>query len=132
MPFIRLNYKFHSHGLLPLCEVIILGRDRRVPIRAVVDSGASIPIFPESAAADAGLVLSRAQPWNITFGGSTTRGKLLETHIEISGHRLRTEIAFVERMSLDYALLGRRTVFNQFKEVAFIEKVASPRVELRL
>jgi hypothetical protein len=100
-------------------------------VRVVVDSGATHPFFPEGAAVDAGVDLSKARPMPVTFAGSTTSGKLVETYVEILDRRLRVEVCFVEDIKLGYALLGRRTVFNQFNEVAFVERVAAPRVELR-
>jgi hypothetical protein len=127
----RFDYQLHSTGLLPLCEVIILGKERRVPVRAVIDSGATHPIFPMSAAEDAGIDLQRGGNFPITFGGSQTHGRLCETYVEIVGRRFKLEIVFVERLILGYALLGRRTFFNQFNEVAFIERIRTPRVELR-
>jgi hypothetical protein len=127
----QLDYKYHSHGLLPLCEVIILGKTRRVPVRAVIDSGATHPIFPMSAAEDAGMDLSRGKPIQMAFGGSGAPGRLIETYVEIARRRFRLEIVFVEQLTIGYALLGRRTFFNQFNEVAFIERIKTPRVEFR-
>jgi hypothetical protein len=125
----RIDYQYHSTGLLPLCEVIILGRTRRVPVRAVVDSGATHPIFPMSAAEDAGINLAHGRYFPIAFGGSQTPGRIVETYVEIARRRFRLEIVFVERLTIGYALLGRRTFFNQFNEVAFIERIKTPRGE---
>lgn len=128
---IRVEYQLHPTGQLPLCQVIILGKERRVPVRAVIDSGATHPIFPMSAAEDAGVDLQRARAFPITFGGSQAPGHMVETYVEIAGRRFRLEIVFVEKLILGYALLGRRTFFNQFNEVAFIERIKTPRLELR-
>jgi hypothetical protein len=127
----RIDYQLHSTGLLPLCEVVILGKTRRVPVRAVIDSGATHPIFPTSAAEDAGIDLSRGRLFPIAFGASNSAGRLIETYVEIAHRRFRLEIVFVERLSIGYALLGRKTFFNQFNEVAFIERIKTPRVEFR-
>jgi hypothetical protein len=100
-------------------------------MRAVVDSGATHPFFLESFAHDAGIDLTRAREMPVTFGGSVTVGKLVEVYIEIVGRRLRIEACFVEDIKLGYALLGRRTVFGQFNEVAFVERGPRPYVEFR-
>jgi hypothetical protein len=129
---LKLPYQLHAeHGLVPLCEVVLIGRTRRVLIRAVIDSGATHPFFLKSHAEDAGLDVSKGRPFPVTFGGSTTEGRLLDVYLEISGRRLRAEAVFVDDIKLGYSLLGRRTVFNQFREVAFIERSKSPCVELR-
>jgi predicted aspartyl protease len=65
-------------SLLPLAQVIMFGRTRSVPVTAVVDSGATHPFFPRSAAEDAGIELQNAQRVHTTFGGSETIGLLKE------------------------------------------------------
>lgn len=129
---LRIPYQIHLRdGLVPLCEIVLLGKVRRVPIRAVIDSGAVRPFFLKSHAEDAGLDLAKGEPYNAIFGGSIERGVLLDVYVEIAGRRLHIEAVFVDDIRLGYALLGRRTVFNQFNEVAFIERIKSPCVELR-
>jgi hypothetical protein len=128
---ISFAYQFEGAELLPLCEVALLGRSHDAIVRAVIDSGATDPIFPISAAEDAGLRLDRARQYRITFGGSTTESKLLGCDVRVGHQRFHLQIAFVERLLFPYALLGRRGLFNQFNEVAFIENIPSPRVELR-
>ena len=115
---IQIHYQMHSTGLLPLYDVVVLGKDRRIALRAVIDSGATHPFFPRSVAEDAGFDLTRAQRMNVTFGGSVTEGFIAETYVEISGQRLRVEVVYVEDIKLGYALFGRKTFFNQFNEVA--------------
>lgn len=131
MPYIDLPYQLHPTGLLPLCEVVILGKDRRVPVQAVVDSGATHPFFPVSAAEDAGIDLTAAPRMNVTFGGSVTEGRSANVYVEIQRQRLMIRIVFVDDIKLGYALLGRDTVFNQFNEVAFLERTKVKRVQLR-
>jgi len=97
----------------------------------LVDTGAMHSIFPESAAEDAGIDLSKATLYEISYGASKTMGRLVQTYVEIAHHRFRLEIVFAERLILGFALLGRKTFFNQFNEVAFIERIKTPRVEFR-
>lgn len=95
------------------------------------DSGALLPIFPRRAAEDAGVSLPDAPNFPIQYGGGVEQGRRVRAYIEIRQRRLDVEIVFVERLELPYALLGRRGIFGYFNEVAFLEKVATPRVELR-
>ncbi|HEX5244128.1 MAG TPA: hypothetical protein VFW23_12765 [Tepidisphaeraceae bacterium] len=139
MPEFKLHYQVHSgkagHGQLPLCELALIGPIRRVPINAVVDSGATHPMFPASAARDAGIDLSRALPTLVDFGGSATVGKLVRAYVEFVGlpdRRLCPDIIFIEEeMKLGYALLGRRGIFAQFAEIAFAEKIRPGQVIFR-
>lgn len=139
MPEFTQHYQVHSskagHGQLPLCELVLIGPIRRVPIIAVVDSGATHPMFPASSAEDAGIDLTHARPILVDFGGSTTVGKLVRAYIEFIGlpeRRLCPDIIFVEEeMKLGYAMLGRRGIFAQFVEIAFAEKIRPGRVVFR-
>lgn len=126
-----LPYQLHGGHFLPLCEVVLIGRDCHVPVRAVIDSGAVRPVFPKSAASDAGLSLESGKPEGIVFGGSTAIGRLLETYVLIQHRRFRLDILFVDDLKLDYALLGRTTFFNQFDEVAFHERTLERNVQFR-
>jgi hypothetical protein len=128
-----LPYRFHQRdGWLPLCDVIIIGRDRqRARVQAVVDSGAVLSFFPITAAADAGIDLSTFRPFYGIFGGSTDPGRVGMVDVRIADRGFRIEICFVERVGLGYAMLGRKGLFSLFDEVAFMEKSLPRRVQLR-
>ena len=100
-------------------------------VTSVVDSGALCPVFPLRAAEDAGLVLPAASNFRIQYGGSVTLGRRVRVYIELEHRRWDTEIIFVEKLDLPCGLLGRRGVFGQFSEVVFLERIQTPRVELR-
>ncbi len=118
-------------ALLPACDIHLLGPHGRALVKVVVDSGAEYPVFPASAAEDAGLPLPVAPNVFIQYGAGRSPGRLLRAYIELRGRRWDTEIVFVERLDFRYGLLGRRGVFARFNEVAFLEKVSTPRIELR-
>jgi hypothetical protein len=133
VPFTALNYRIMpgSVHLLPMCDVYLLGPRSRVLVRSVLDSGAVYSVFHISAAQDAGLQLPNEPNWTVHYGGSAPPGWCVRTHIEIDRRRWDTEIVFVEKLDLPYGLLGRRGVFGQYNEVAFLERVSPQRVELR-
>ena len=117
--------------MLPLCEIALLGPNGRMPVRVLVDSGAVLSVFPRRAADDAGIRLPSSPNHQTLFGGSSTPGWCHPVDVELQGHRWRMDIVFVEHIAYPYALLGRCGVFARFKEVAFIEKSPTPRVEFR-
>lgn len=132
MPLAALPYKISGGRLLPLCDVYLLGPLRRERITCMVDTGAFYPVFPERVAEDAGISLSKVpKTFPIQYGGSEDRGRLVRVNIELEQQRLDAEVVFVERLAFPYGLLGRRGVFARFGEIAFLEKVRPPRVELR-
>jgi hypothetical protein len=118
---------------VPYLDVQLLGR-RRVYLRALVDSGAVRPIFPTSAAEDAGIDLSKSVYHPIQYGGSISPGWIGRARIDVNvGKEIRTldlSIVFVERLDLPYVLLGRIGFFDQFNEVAFLQKVAPSQLRL--
>ena len=56
-----------------------------------------------------------------------TLGRRVRAYIELEQRRWGAEIVFVERLDLPYGLLGRRGVFAQFNEVAFLERIQPAR-----
>lgn len=123
MRVIPLPYRFlfGRTDLLPLCDVHVLGPRGRTRVQVVVDSGAFEPVFHVGVADDAGISLTRSALVRVEYGGSTTLGRRTRVHIELEQHRFDTEIIFVEQLVLPYGLLGRRTIFNKFNEVVWVE-----------
>src|SRR5689334_20804620 len=115
---LELPYRLHQRdGWVPLCDVIILGRNQQnARVQAVVDSGATLSFFPASAAQDAGIDLSQFTPFFGVFGGSTEPGRLGKVDVRIGQQRFRIEICFVVNYTLGYAMLGRRGFFSLFNE----------------
>src|SRR6266478_5503998 len=116
----HLHYQIHpdrqGHGEIPLCEVALIGKTRRVLVSAVVDSGATHPMFPCSVAEDAGIDLSGASAVRVDFGGSNVVARRIRAYIEIIGipdRRFNPDIIFVDDLRLGYAMLGRRGVFAE-------------------
>lgn len=117
--------------MLPLCEIALLGPAGRIPVRALIDSGAVFSVFPLRAAEDAEIRLPSTPNHRTQFGGSSSPAWRQAVAVELQGQRWRMEVVFVEHLELPYALLGRIGVFARFNEVVFIEKSPTPRVELR-
>jgi hypothetical protein len=118
---------------VPLIDLILIGPTERIPLVAMVDSGAYRPIFPKKAAEMAGIELSNCYAGGVQYGGSVTSGKIARVKIELipNGPILDTSILFVDEFQFPYFLLGRIGFFDRFNEVAFIQKPKPGRVELR-
>lgn len=133
MAVVRFDYRIvvGESILKPICEIKLIGPKGSAPLLVMIDSGATHPIFPQSAADELGINLAGGHDFPIQYGGSRTPGRLVEAVIEIGGSRFRVDAAFVEKLDFPYGLLGRRSVFARFTEVAFLEKLKTPRVEFR-
>jgi hypothetical protein len=130
---IRFPYHEHpNHGSIPATVVNVLGRRFHVPVLAVIDSGATLPIFHESIAVQAELRLELGERMTVEFGGSTATGKLIRTAVLIEHYRADVDVFYTDDLRLPYALLGRRSFFSGFKNVSFYEKIFPHQVELRL
>ena len=115
---------------LPLCKIYLLGKNNRVPVRVLIDSGATDTILPINAAMDAGIKIPKLD-FPIQYGGGQTNGVRIRTYFEIGARRLHADIVFVEKLEFPYGLLGRKGVFDEFNEVAFSERPLYPFVEFR-
>jgi len=122
---------FGTQDLLPLCDVYVLGPRGRARVTSLLDTGAFYSVFPTRVAEDVGLPLPKSPNFPIQYGGSVAYGRRIRCHIELEQRRLDTEIVFVERLDFPFGLLGRRSIFSRFNEVVFLERVRTPRVELR-
>ena len=117
--------------LQPICDVFLIGKNQRVLVKSLVDSGAVYSVFSQKAAEDAEIVLPRVKNFRLQYGGSEDWGWKMRVWLSLRETKWSADIVFVERLSFRYALLGRRSVFAQFNEVAFLEKIGTPRVEFR-
>ncbi len=117
--------------LLPICYPRLLGPKGDIVVRALADSGAPFPVFPEATAEDAGIELPRHLNTTVRFGRSVVGGKQLAVDLALKERRLRVEVIFVGRLDFAYCLLGRMGVWDQFKQVVFVERGKAPRVQFR-
>ena len=116
----------------PVFDIWLLGSNGRTQVEVVLDSGADYSIFPVEKAEVAGIPLPLSPNFRIQYGGACSFGRKATVFIELSSNtRLETDVFFVKQLPFPHALLGRYGVFNQFNEIAFLEKQKTPRMELR-
>lgn len=126
-----LPYQMRDGYLLPLCDIFLIGRNQRARQRVLIDSGAVVSIFAERAAEDAGIALPPSRNFAVHYGSEKVWGRRVRVAFELQARRFDVDAVFVERLILPYGLLGRRGVFAGVNEVAFLERSAPQRVELR-
>lgn len=116
---------------MPLLEINLLGTKGRQKCICLLDSGATISVFHLSIAIDAGYEISTMRQEEIEFGGGKVLAYRSIVYLDVDGNRIKSEIYFTEKMTFRFNLLGRHTFFNKFNEVCFLERKASPHIELR-
>ena len=90
-------------------------------MNVLVDTGASLSVFPLQAAEHAELDRPRFSNLWIQYGSERVPAYRVKCFVVLFGRRLEIDVAFVERLDAPFGLLGRKTVFNRFTEVAFSE-----------
>lgn len=116
--FPYITYKRRSYPIIP---VVIEGR-RRALVYALVDSGATISLFPTSIAEDTGIDLQDAEQTYLAGIGGYVRAYVVnEVKIVIEGlDEIIVPIAFTDYIISDLAILGRQGFFEAF-EITFKE-----------
>jgi hypothetical protein len=122
---------YGKNYLLPICDIFVLGRNKRIPCEVLIDTGADYSILPLNVATDAGFEIPERLNYRVDYGSSKTHGVKIKTFFEIGPRRLSADFLFVERLDFPYGLLGRITLFNQFNEISFCERLQSPKVEFQ-
>jgi hypothetical protein len=133
MRIISFDYEpeFGESHLVPICYPRLLGPRGDVIVRALADSGAYFSVFPIETAEDAGIKLPRRLNTTVHFGRSIIGGKQIVVDLAIREMRMRAEVTFVEGLPFPYALLGRMGIWDQFKQVVFIESRPDPCLQFR-
>jgi len=114
-------YVFYRGRFYRIIPVLIEGMERTV-VHALVDSGATISLFPTSIAEDAGLDLGDAEQVYLAGVGGYVRAyvkRQVRVTVEDLGS-IKIPIAFTEYIASDLAILGRQGFFESF-EITFRE-----------
>jgi len=114
-------YVSHRGRFYPIIPVLLEGKERIV-IHALVDSGATISLFPTNIAEDAGIDLRDAEQVYLAGIGGYVRAyvkKQVRVAVEELGS-ITIPIAFTEYIASDIAILGRQGFFEAF-EITFRE-----------
>ncbi len=116
----------------PIVPVSLFGRAHSVQTEAYVDSGALFSIFRLELLTALGLNKEEGRRHFVMVGdGGLIVGYLFRLPVQIGDVRLRARIAFSEKLNVGFNLLGRQTIFDQFTEVAFLERARQIAFRLR-
>ncbi|MEW6201369.1 MAG: hypothetical protein AB1546_05300, partial [bacterium] len=107
--------RIHVKGFQrPLCDLFLIGSKGKIMLKALIDSGADYSVFKIKDAEDAGVNIKDGEITHIQFGVLKSEGYRKKVYISLNGFLLRTDVVFVEHLSLPYVLLGRIGVFARF------------------
>ncbi len=106
----------------PLIDVELIGPDRRLLVKALIDSGASLSIFRPEIAHYLGISVETGQ--RLYFQGIKSRivGYLHQLPVKVNGEKFDCYVAFSAELETSFNLLGRDNFFHPFK-ITFNEKL---------
>ncbi|MBI1869520.1 aspartyl protease family protein [Candidatus Gottesmanbacteria bacterium] len=115
------RYYFNGSVYFPVISLVFIVGEKRIRSQALVDSGATISIFGEETANSLGIDIETGK--RIILGGVGGRivGYVHAVKVRIAGKEFLCPVVFSHEYLVSFNLLGRETVFEQFK-IIFEEK----------
>ena len=77
-----------GQGVLPICQIQLVGPNVRVPVRVLIDSGAHQSVLPRKAAQDAGINLPAFANARILYGGGYVEARVVTSYFYLGSRRL--------------------------------------------
>jgi len=88
---------------------------RRLPLVALVDSGADVSTFHLDIAMQIGIDLGACRVAGVRGVGGSTQAYIAPVELEVEGRRFSADVRFTSGVPSMVALLGRSDVFERFQ-----------------
>ncbi len=124
MRVIEFNYQIWKGKPIPLIPIRLYSHRYSFKTWAYVDTGATYSIFEFSLLAVLDLKVSQAirKEMFVVGDGSFIPGWIFRLSVEIADYKFKDDIAFSDRLNVGFNLLGRKDIFEKFREISFQEK----------
>jgi len=124
MRVVEFPYQIWKGKPIPIIPVKLYSHKRSFKTWAFVDSGATYSIFEINLLELLNLKIEQAmrKEMFVVGDGSFIPGWIFRLSIEIGGYKFKADIAFSDRLNVGFNLLGRKDIFEKFKEISFQEK----------
>jgi hypothetical protein len=117
-PYTRLGGHF-----APIIPVTLFGRDIPFKTEAYVDSGAFCSIFHSEILGALHLPMGQGRVRMLKAAdGNFIRARSFLLPLQIDDIKIRAPIAFSDKLTVGFNLLGRQAIFSSFGDVAFRER----------
>jgi hypothetical protein len=108
---------------VPIIPVTLFGRSTFFKTEAYVDSGAFCSIFHSEALAALELPIGQGRLRMLKAAdGNLIRAYSFLLSVQIDEIKIRAPIAFSDKLTVGFNLLGRQAISSSFDEVAFRER----------
>lgn len=114
-------YYFNGSVYFPVIPVVFVVGEKRIRSQALVDSGATISIFGEETANSLDIDIETGKRTILGGVGGRIVGYIHKIKVRIAGKEFLCPIVFSHEYLVSFNLLGRETIFKQFK-IIFEEK----------
>lgn len=108
-------YQFFRGSYYPIIPLAIAEDAKKINTSAIVDSGASISIFNSGTGRELGLDIDSGEKHIFQGASAKLIGYIHKVKLVMAGKEFECKIAFSDELSTSFNLLGRETVFNNFK-----------------
>lgn len=112
-----------SGHFVPIIPVTLYGRGAPFKTAAYIDSGAFCSIFHSEILAALGLPMGQGRLRMLKAAdGNFIRSYSYFLSVQIDDIKIRAPVAFSDKLTVGFNLLGRQGIFSSFDEVAFRER----------
>ena len=111
----KFPYQFFRDSYFPIIPVVIIKNDKKINTSAVVDSGASISIFNSSVTTPIELDIESGEKHIFQGASAKLIGYIHAVRMVVGDKEFECNVAFSDELSTSFNLLGRETVFNNFR-----------------
>jgi hypothetical protein len=124
MRVIEFRYQVWKGKPIPIIPIRLYSHKISFKTYAFVDSGASYSIFEIDLLELLDLKVKQAirKEMFVVGDGGFIPGWIFRLPVEIGDYKFRADIAFSDRLNVGFNLLGRKDIFEKFKEISFQEK----------
>lgn len=124
MHSVKVKYVLFQRRWMPLITMKLNSQNSSVLVDGYLDSGAFYSVFQLSLTKTLSLELKYAKKRYLV----TAKGGLIPVHIfklpiELAEHSFIAEIGFSDRLGVGFNIMGRKSIFENFDEIIFREKL---------
>lgn len=119
---VKFSYKQRGNIWLPIIPITLFGKNE-LEVETYVDSGATYSIFEFELLKALEIEIKDSKEYMFVVGdGSFIPGYVIELPVKVGEHKFTAPIAFSQKLNVGFNLLGRKGIFEEFREVIFREK----------
>ena len=111
----KFPHQFFDGEHLPIIPISLKSKEEWIEFDAYVDTGASLCLFPADVAEILGLDLEKGEVKKMILGdGNALTVDIHNLSVSLAGEEFIASIGFSKGLGINFAVIGRRDIFNHF------------------